>query len=87
MSLPEVNFEAVVRHAAPQRAEVHLRSDSACQMRSPAVGANDRAPVVDNFRSLALEKLGRARSAVFANRRVNSLNWPIVRPRLGPTGC
>ena len=34
-----------------------------------AVQKANRAPVLDNFRSLALEKLGRARSASFANRR------------------
>jgi DNA-binding transcriptional LysR family regulator len=33
-----------------------------------AVRKGDRPPVVDNFRSLALENLGRARSALFANR-------------------
>ena len=34
-----------------------------------AVQKGNRAPVLDNFRSLALEKLRRARSASFANRR------------------
>jgi DNA-binding transcriptional LysR family regulator len=34
-----------------------------------AVQKGKRAPVLDNFRSLALEKLRRARSASFANRR------------------
>jgi len=34
-----------------------------------AVRKGNRAPVVDNFRSLALEKLPRRRSALFANRR------------------
>ena len=34
-----------------------------------AVRKGNRAPVVDNFRSLALEKLRRARNALFANRR------------------
>jgi hypothetical protein len=32
------------------------------------VRKGNRAPVVDNFRSFALEKLRRARSALFANR-------------------
>ena len=34
-----------------------------------AVRKGNRAPVVDNFTSFALEKLGRARSALLANRR------------------
>jgi DNA-binding transcriptional LysR family regulator len=34
-----------------------------------AVRKGNRAPVVDNFRSLALQELGRERSALFANRR------------------
>jgi len=34
-----------------------------------AVRKGNRTPVVDNFRSLALEKLGRAGSARFADRR------------------
>jgi DNA-binding transcriptional LysR family regulator len=34
-----------------------------------AVRKGNRTPVVDNFRSLALEKLRRPRSALFANRR------------------
>ena len=34
-----------------------------------AVRKGNRAPVVDNFRSLALEKLRHARSVLFANRR------------------
>jgi DNA-binding transcriptional LysR family regulator len=34
-----------------------------------AVRKGHRAPVVDNFTSFALEKLGRARSALLANRR------------------
>jgi hypothetical protein len=34
-----------------------------------AVRKGNRAPVVDNFRSFALEKLRRARSALFATRR------------------
>jgi DNA-binding transcriptional LysR family regulator len=34
-----------------------------------AVRKGNRAPVVDNFRSLALAKLGRASSALFANQR------------------
>ena len=34
-----------------------------------AVRKGNRAPVVDNFRSLALEKLSHARSVLFANRR------------------
>jgi DNA-binding transcriptional LysR family regulator len=34
-----------------------------------AVRKGNRAPVVDNFRCFALEKLRRARSSLFANRR------------------
>jgi DNA-binding transcriptional LysR family regulator len=34
-----------------------------------AVRKRNRAPIVENFRSLALEKLRRARGALFANRR------------------
>jgi DNA-binding transcriptional LysR family regulator len=34
-----------------------------------AIRKGNRAPVVDNFRSLALGKLRRARSVLFANRR------------------
>jgi DNA-binding transcriptional LysR family regulator len=42
-----------------------------------AVRKEDRAPVVDNFRSLVLQELGRARSALFANRQRHHVSGPI----------